>query len=123
MKKAKLKRKNDEQVAAVITSLKEDNRQLLEMLKKTNSDKQQALEIQNRNIALKEFKEENKILLQDLSSIADPNIRAYIQAQQARILQRRVEQQQPPPPPPSASNVFGQYFNDIEGTGTDLPEY
>ena len=110
-------------MAAVITSLKEDNRQLLEMLKKKTSDRQQALEIQNRNIALKEFKEENKILLQDLSSIADPNIRAYIQAQQARILQKRVEQQQPPPPPPSASNVFGQYFNDIEGTGTDLPEY
>ena len=70
-------------MAAIITSLKEDNRQLLEMLKKTSSDRQQALEIQNRNIALKEFKEENKILLQDLSSIVDPNIRAYIQAQQA----------------------------------------
>ena len=42
-----------------------------------------------------------------LSSIHDPNIRAYIQVEQARILQKRAEQQQQQQQSPSASNAFG----------------
>ena len=106
-------------MSVVINTLKEENKQLLEVLKKTSSDR---LEIQNRNYALKQFKEENKILFRDLSSIHDPNIRAYIQAEQARILQKRAEQQQHQQSP-SASNAFGQYFNDLGGSGTNLPDY
>ena len=52
------------------------------------------MEIQSRNYALKELKEENKILFRDLASIQDPNIRAYVQAEQTRILKKRATQHQ-----------------------------
>ena len=122
VKKSKSKRKIDDQTSTVINTLEEGNRQLLEQLKKTTAQRQHHLEIQSKNYALKELKEENKILFQDINSIQDPNIRAYIQAEQARILQKRAEQQKYQQPPPT-SNSFGQYFNDIGGSGTDLPDY
>ncbi|XP_039129063.1 uncharacterized protein LOC120265249, partial [Dioscorea cayenensis subsp. rotundata] len=37
-------------------------------------------------MAMKELKEENKILTTDLSTINHPNIRAYIQSKQVRIM-------------------------------------
>ena len=39
VKKAKLKRKNDEQLSSIINSFKEENQQLLEMFKKTTLDR------------------------------------------------------------------------------------
>ena len=122
MKKSKSKRKIDDQTSTVINTLEEGNRQLLEQLKKTTAHRQHHLEIQSKNYALKELKEENKILFQDINSIQDPNIRAYIQAEQARILQKRAEQQKYQQPPPT-SNSFAQYFNDIGRSGTGLPDY
>ena len=72
-------------------------------------------------MAMKEFKEENRILTTDLSAISDPQIRAYIQSEQARIMQKRGQFQ---PPPPSVSNPFGNnYFNNLGGDGADFPEY
>ncbi|KAF8099315.1 hypothetical protein N665_0246s0017 [Sinapis alba] len=44
------------------------------------------MEIQKQNHTLKE---ENKVLLCDLSSIQDLNVRAYIQAQQVQIISKR----------------------------------
>ena len=61
-------------------------------------------------------------MFQDINSVQDPNILAYIQAEQARILQKRAKQQKYQQPPPT-SNSSGQYFNDIGGSGTDLPDY
>ena len=40
-------------------------------------------------MAMKEFKEENRILTTDLSAISDSQIWAYIQSEQARIMQKR----------------------------------
>ena len=51
----------------------------MEILKKKNEDK----------MAMKEFKEENRILTTDLSAISDPQIRAYIQIEQTRIMQKK----------------------------------
>ena len=76
VKKAKLKRKIDEQTSLVINTVEEGKTKLLEKLEKTNPQRQQHLEIQNKNYALKKFKEENKILFRDLNSIQDPNVRA-----------------------------------------------
>jgi len=94
MKKSKLKRKLDDQTSAVINSLEKGNKQLLEKLNQTNAQREHHFEIQKKNYALKELKEENKMLFLDLNSVQDPNIRAYIQAQQAQILQNRSLQQQ-----------------------------
>ena len=44
----------------------EGNKQLSEELKKTSAQRQQHLEIQNRNYALRKFKEENDILFCDV---------------------------------------------------------
>ena len=72
-------------------------------------------------MAMKEFKEENRILTTDLSAISDPQIRAYIQSEQARIMQKRGQFQLPPP---SILNPFGNnYFNNLGGDGADFPEY
>ena len=119
IKKSKLKRKLDDQTSAVINSLEKGNKQLLEQLNQTNAQREHHFEIQKKNYALKELKEENKMLFLDLNSVQDPNIRAYIQAQQAQILQNRSLQQQAPPP----STSFGQYFNNFNGSRGDLPDY
>ena len=66
--------------------MQEENRKLSEMLMKSNAEK---MELKSRSLALKELKEENKILMMDLSTINDPNVRAYIEAQKAQILQKR----------------------------------
>ncbi|KAF3583147.1 hypothetical protein DY000_02029871, partial [Brassica cretica] len=89
VKASKLKGGNVDQTSLLIYTLQEGNRQLLEQLKKINAQKQRFLDIQKKSYALAEFKEEKKILLQDLSSIQDPNIRVYLQAEQTRIIQQQ----------------------------------
>lgn len=95
VKKISLKRRSDDRTSAIIKILKEGNRQLLEHLKKTSADIQHCMEIQSKNYALKKFKEENIFLLQDLNSIQDANIRAYVQSEQKRILRKRIDQKEP----------------------------
>ncbi|KAF8111218.1 hypothetical protein N665_0076s0206 [Sinapis alba] len=95
VRKTTMKRKSDDQTSAVIKILKEGNNQLLEQLKKTSALIQNHMEIQNKNYALKKFKEENIFLFQDLNSIQDANIRAYVQSEQKRILRKRVDQKDP----------------------------
>ena len=100
----------------VINTLKEDNAKLIEALERNNAHRKE-------HIAIQKLREENKILLLDLDTIRDPNKRAFIAAEQARIMQKRSAQHQPPPPPPSASNDFNNYFDNIGGSKTDLSDY
>ena len=71
--------------------------QLVEMLKKTTSDRQRQMEVQMaraqneaKKLALKEAKHDNKILLTNLNSIVDPAVREYIRVQQTKILQKTI---------------------------------
>jgi len=75
---------------------------------------------QAKKLALKEIGKENKILLTRLSDIDDSNTCEFIRSEQARIIQKRNQEQQQPPIP---SNVYGQYFGDLGGSGSNLPEY
>ena len=81
MKKAKLKRKKDEQLTTVLDTIKGENQQLVEILKKGNLDRQQNFDqnyqLQMQKIAASVFKEENKILFIDLNSIANLNLREF----------------------------------------------
>lgn len=71
---------------------------------------------------MKKHKEENKILFCDVDSIKDPKIRAYMQSEKNRILLERSEEQQAQQPP-QTSTSFGQFFNNLSGSGSDLPDY
>ena len=117
-----MKRKIDAQLAGTISSIKEQNDQVLEMLRKASLERQQQLEIQNRHLALNELREENKILYRGVNSIHDPKVRAIAQAEQKRIIRKRAQQQQAPPPS-YTPNTFGEYFEDIGGSRTSLPDY
>ncbi|KAH7675135.1 No apical meristem-associated C-terminal domain-containing protein [Dioscorea alata] len=119
-KKAKLKKKMDDEVASSLSRLKDDNSKIIEMLEKTNADRQMFIEMQSKNLAFQQMKYEDKILMRDLNSITDPNIRACIQAQQQEILQKRGHFQQPPP---SGSNMFNDIFGNIGGSGDNMPDY
>ena len=56
------------------------------------------------------------------SSIQDPNIRAYIQAQQIQIISKwNVESQDQQAL--SQTSPFGQYFTDLSRSGMDFPDY
>ena len=91
----------------------EKNQQVVDLLEKANT----RLE---KKMALQEFREENKILFTDPNSIEDPEFHAFMTAEKRRIM-HKIAQQHPPPPP--TSHAFGEYFNDIGGSGSNLPEY
>ena len=57
-----------------------------------------------------------------MNSLQDPKVRAYIQSEQNRILLERSEEQQAQQPP-QASTPFGQFFNNLNASGSDLPDY
>ncbi|EOA28334.1 hypothetical protein CARUB_v10024535mg [Capsella rubella] len=124
VKKSKLKRKIGDQTTSVINTLEEGNKQFLEQLKMASDQRQQQLEIESKNYALKEQKEENKILFCNLNTL-HPNVRGYFEAEQARVIQKRNDKQQnqQAPPPSTSFGSFGQYFNDIGGSGSNLGEY
>ncbi|KAF8083288.1 hypothetical protein N665_0784s0002, partial [Sinapis alba] len=122
IKKSKMKRKLVDQTTTVIDTLKEGNKQFLEQLKKSSTQRECHLDIQKKNYALNELKEENKYLFYDLSSEEDPDVRAYIQEERTRILQKqRGQQHEQEAPSPSTS--FEQYFNNLGGNGSNLSEY
>ncbi|XP_028548065.1 uncharacterized protein LOC114578769 [Dendrobium catenatum] len=122
VKKAKLKRKIDDEMSTFIKTLEDGNKELIEQLKRTSAQRQHHMELQAKNYVLKEMKEENKILFQDVSSIQNPAVRAFVQAEQARILEKRFGQQQDQQQPPSSSS-FGQFLTDLGGVDTTLPDY
>ncbi|XP_059281132.1 uncharacterized protein LOC132034789 [Lycium ferocissimum] len=121
VKKAKLKRKIEEGFSSAMQMVQSENNRLVELLAKSGADRQRDLEMKDRDLKLKEFKEENKILLSNLDSIGDPNIREFILQEQKRIMDKRSQQFQQPQPQQSSA-PYTQYFNDIGGSGNDLPE-
>ena len=56
----------------------------------------------------------------DLNSINDPNLREFFQNEQSRIMQKRAQQQGQRSQNNSSSF---QYFDNLTGSETNLPEY
>ena len=52
----------------------------------------------------------------------DPEVRTYFQEKRTRILQKKCGQQHEQEATPSSTS-FGQYFNNLGGSGGNLPEY
>ncbi|KAG8647596.1 glutathione S-transferase T3-like isoform X1 [Manihot esculenta] len=121
VKKAKLKKKFDESFSSALKCFHSDNEKLVESLANATAEREKERLMRSRALDLKEFKEENKILLLDLNSISDPIAHETFRQEKIRILEKRAQRQQPPPS--SASNVYGQYLNDISGSRSNLSEY
>ena len=121
VKKAKLKKKLDESFSSALKCLHANNEKFVESLANATAEREKGRLMKSRALDLKEFKEENKILLLDLNSISDSIARETFRQEKIRISEKRAQRQQPPPS--STSNVYGQYLNDIAGSGSDLPEY
>ncbi|KVH96758.1 hypothetical protein Ccrd_001151 [Cynara cardunculus var. scolymus] len=63
---------------------------------------------------------ESKMSFQDVNSIHRPNILAFVQTEQAHILQKRAQQNHELQP---KNTSFGQYFGGLGGFETGLPNY
>ncbi|KZV30898.1 hypothetical protein F511_33468 [Dorcoceras hygrometricum] len=132
VKKAKLKKKRDDNVSELISTMKEGHRDLLNVLQQGSTDLQQnydirmlglqnekkKLEIRQQKIALATLQEENKILYMDLNMISEPEVRDMVRKERAKILQNRNaarDQQE--------HETFGNYFGDLGGSGSNLGDY
>ncbi|XP_059298710.1 uncharacterized protein LOC132051587 [Lycium ferocissimum] len=60
VKKAKLRRKIEEGFSSAMQMVQSENNRLVELLAKSGADRQRDLEMKDRALKLKEFKEENK---------------------------------------------------------------
>ncbi|KAG5582821.1 hypothetical protein H5410_053448 [Solanum commersonii] len=94
VKKSKLKRSKDESISSAMKLFETENNRLGEMLSESATSKQQDDERLDRYIKTKEFKDETKILMKNLETISDPNIRDYLQREPQRILEKRNRQLQ-----------------------------
>ncbi|XP_047313728.1 uncharacterized protein LOC124917316 [Impatiens glandulifera] len=121
VKKAKLKRKNDVNTSLTINEMQETNKKIAEEMKRANDHMQTQLDMQKKRYELKKSKEDNKTLRQDLSKIEDPNVRAFIRAQQAQIMKEKAQNESQPDP--STPATFSDYFNNLGGSGANLPYY
>ena len=85
----------------------------------------QAKRVQNeeRKLALKEVKEENRILYMNLDAITDPNVREFTRAEQIRIMQKGSQQHQQQGSSAYAFGGLDQYFANIGGSESNLPDY
>ncbi|KAF8050168.1 hypothetical protein N665_2033s0006 [Sinapis alba] len=107
-KKPKLKLKLAQGNNSSMDTLVLSNEQILNFLKASASTREINFQM-----------EENKFLLINLKSIDDSNTRQFIRSEQARIIQKRTQQQQGETTP----NLYGQYFGDLRGLESNLPEY
>jgi hypothetical protein len=128
VRKAKSKRKKDDDSLKLIQNIIDDNRELVEVFKQGNANRQQIYELQiiraqneSKKLAMAEYREDNKILMKDLSYITDPKMLQFFQGEQARIMEKRNQQYQQGST--NASTSFGQYFDNIGGSGNDLSDY
>uniref|UniRef100_M1CYY4 TRANSPARENT TESTA 1 protein n=1 Tax=Solanum tuberosum TaxID=4113 RepID=M1CYY4_SOLTU len=78
VKKSKLKRSKDEGLSSA-KLFKIENNRLGKMLSESATSKQQDGERLDRYIKAKEFRDETKILMKNLETISDPNVRDYLQ--------------------------------------------
>ncbi|XP_075494143.1 uncharacterized protein LOC142531774 [Primulina tabacum] len=135
VKKSKLKKKRDENVLELISTMKEGHRDLINVLQKGSIELQQSYEmkllaLQNeqlklanqqkkfetrqQHIALATLQEENKVLYMDLSTIGDPEMREIVR----KILKKRNEEHGQ-----HENDTFGKYFGDFGGSGSNLGDY
>ncbi|KAK2638356.1 hypothetical protein Ddye_026151 [Dipteronia dyeriana] len=99
VKKAKLKRIEEEQHLNVLESIKQNSKEIKGIFKKSTKDRRKnfilqmiAAKIEAKKWAVKELREEQKIFQKDLSSEPDLAVREYYQTERIRILAKKAQQ-------------------------------
>ncbi|XP_073304652.1 uncharacterized protein [Primulina huaijiensis] len=139
VKKSKVKKKRDDNVLELISTMKEGHHNLINVLQKGSTELQQSYEmkllvLQNeqlklanqqkkfetrqQQIALATLQEENKVLYMDLSTIGDLEMREIVRKERAKILIKRNEEHGQ-----HENDTFGKYFGDFGGSGSNLGDY
>ncbi|XP_075494701.1 uncharacterized protein LOC142532268 [Primulina tabacum] len=139
VKKSKLKKKRDDNVLELISTMKEGHRDLINVLQKGSTELQQSyemkllalqneqlklanqqkkIETRQQQIALATLQEENKVLYMDLSTIDDPEMREIVPKERAKILKKRNEEHGQ-----HENDTFGKYFGDFGGSRSNLGDY
>ncbi|XP_073120858.1 uncharacterized protein [Henckelia pumila] len=139
VKKAKLKKKKEENIAELLSTMKQGHRNLVEVLQQGSASLQQtydmkmlelhnnALKLENQKskiearkqqVALAALQEENRVLYMDLSTIGDPESREIVRAERAKIMQKRKQSSEQ-----QDRDMLGKYLGDIGGSGSNLPPY
>jgi len=125
VKKSKLKRSKDKGLSSAMKLFETENNRLGKMLSESATSKQQDGERLDRYIKAKEFRDETKILMKNLETISDPNVREYLHREQQRILEKRNRQSQPQSQPQSQqfSESYPNFFPNSAISENDLPDF
>jgi hypothetical protein len=114
VKKAKLKKRVAEDNASIVATFTEGQDKLVEVFEKNNLERQRTNDILERKL-------ETKIVMMDLDSIKDPRKREFVDQQQRKIMAKHARQQDYGSG--SSSEPFGDFFNNIGGSGNGLEDY
>ena len=112
-------------MAEDIKKLRETNERLEQRLESATHHRQRVENMFQRVVEDKATKEEHKILSMNVEAVEDPFAREYFRAERNKIIEkrRRQQQQQEQERMFSPSNDLDQYFNNIGGSRSDVPEY
>ncbi|KAK2634885.1 hypothetical protein Ddye_029677 [Dipteronia dyeriana] len=107
VKKAKSKRRVEEQNSTAFNTLKERQEKFLEFSNRNAMQRERLNDILERKMEYREL----KIMMIDLNTITDPNKREFVNQQQLKIAAKRAEQQDKGSQ--NASGSFGYFFSKI----------
>ena len=128
VKRAKLKNKVDHQLTDKLDKISERQERLITLSEDGNVERKRLLEAMQRRmetdkekLEMQQLQRDEKILLKNLDSISDPNVRAYFERVETKILQKRLQQSSS-----GTDNMYGRYesfFNNLCTSGSNLPDY
>ncbi|KAK2652260.1 hypothetical protein Ddye_012116 [Dipteronia dyeriana] len=128
VKKAKSKRRVEEQNSADFNTLKERQENFLEFSNRNAMQRERLNDILERKMEYREA----KIMMIDLNTITDPNKREFMNQQQLKFAAKRAQQQlkiaakraqQQDKGSQNASGSFGDFFENLQGPENGLPDY
>ncbi|XP_020249111.1 uncharacterized protein LOC109826493 [Asparagus officinalis] len=127
VRKAKLKKRNDEESSKFMEYMKEENQKIVAMMgKKSNVDRQLNYEIQilraqttTKKMDVDELREENLILPKDLTQLTDPKLHKFLVQEQSRIVHKKTKQGERSHN--IGSGTFAQYFEHLRPSDDNFP--
>ena len=103
--------------------MRESNEQLEQRLEAAGQHRQRVESLLQRVVDQKDNKEEHKILSMNVDALEDPYAREYFRGLRNKIQETHRQEEQQRQGTCFASNDFDQYFQNIGGSGSGLPDY